>query len=512
MSKIVIIVCVLIALCSCHDGADNPYKELSIDSFSTLKADKYAIDAKKIRININKLSYRDGISLTTDRFIRNYYSNEEPFIWISRIGVYDRADSLIQIIKKADRYGIDKSMLRVTEIEKDLKCFRTLDVSSGKNDINHVMARLEYNLTKAYLRYLTGIKFGFINPDHLYNNLEKDTIDSINTRYRQLSELRVERPDNDFFRQMICEAFNDNINKQLSEIHPKSILYEKLINRLNNDKLSYKDRMKTNCNIERCRWRFKILSGQNTTDKLVEVNIPSYSLMAKEKDHTLSMRVACGTIKHKTPLLSSKIVRMDINPQWIIPKSIAKGFIGRHEYMHKMGMFVIDKKEGKLPAEMASYKKLMEGEQYIVQAGGPKNSLGRIIFRFDNGFSVFLHDTSSPWLFQRTYRALSHGCVRVEKPYELAIFLLNDKDEKLEDKLKYSMTVEFVNDNDSIAKQKKVKIDRKRIINSLSVKPAVPLVITYYTIYFNNKGELIEYQDVYGYDKVLADKLDPFVK
>ena len=154
----------------------------------------------------------------------------------------------------------------------------------------------------------------------------------------------------------------------------------------------------------------------------------------------------------------------------------------------------------------------MEGEQYIVQAGGPKNSLGRIIFRFDNGFSVFLHDTSSPWLFQRTYRALSHGCVRVEKPYELAIFLLKDKDEKLEDKLKYSMTVEFVNDNDSIAKQKKVKIDRKRIINSLSVKPAVPLVITYYTIYFNNKGELIEYQDVYGYDKVLADKLDPFVK
>ena len=102
--------------------------------------------------------------------------------------------------------------------------------------------------------------------------------------------------------------------------------------------------------------------------------------------------------------------------------------------------------------------------------------------------------------------------MRVEKPYELAIFLLKDKDEKLEDKLKYSMTVEFVNDNDSIAKQKKVKIDRKRIINSLSVKPAVPLVITYYTIYFNNKGELIEYQDVYGYDKVLADKLDPFVK
>lgn len=72
----------------------------------------------------------------------------------------------------------------------------------------------------------------------------------------------------------------------------------------------------------------------------------------------------------------------------------------------------------------------MNGGQYIIQAGGPKNSLGRIIFRFDNNFSVFLHDTSSPWVFQRERRTVSHGCVRVEKPYELALFLLDDVDEK----------------------------------------------------------------------------------
>ena len=89
------------------------------------------------------------------------------------------------------------------------------------------------------------------------------------------------------------------------------------------------------------------------------------------------------------PLLASKITRMDVNPQWIVPKSISKGFWGNYAYMHQWGMFVFDNRKGKLAPEEVSPLKIAQGEQYIIQAGGPKNSLGRIIFRFDNGFSVF---------------------------------------------------------------------------------------------------------------------------
>ena len=71
------------------------------------------------------------------------------------------------------------------------------------------------------------------------------------------------------------------------------------------------------------------------------------------------------------------------------------------------------------------------------------------------------------------------------------------------------MTVELVNDNDSL---KKRKIDRKRIINSIPVKPPIPLFITYYTIYWNDNGELTDFQDVYEYDKVLSEQLKPFVE
>ena len=510
MSQIIFyLACALIVFSSCSGNKDHDDGKISLEDFSKLYDDDYSIDEETIRKNISKMARWDGIMLSTDRHVNEYYSEGEPFIWINRLGTYGRADTLLGIIQKAGCYGFSTSMLKVSQIRKDLDRIKNLEVDNGENDVNAVLARLEYNLTKAMMRYSVGLRFGLVNPDYLYNNIEEYQADSTTTRFRQLSDLGTERPGKAFYRQVITKACNDSIGDFFSKLHPKSKLYESLLKRLNNNNLTNVERMKTICNIERCRWRLKILSGQHPFDKYVEVNIPSFSLKAVGKDNVMSMRVGCGTVKYKTPLLTSWITRMDVNPQWIIPKSISKGYVGNYEYMHKMGMFVLDKKEGKLPPEEASLSKVMNGEQYIIQAGGPKNSLGRIIFRFDNNFSVFLHDTSSPWLFKRERRAVSHGCVRVEKPYELALFLFKEKNHELEEKLKYSMTVELVNDNDSL---KKRKIDRKRIINSSPVKPPIPLFITYYTIYWNDNGELTDFQDVYEYDKVLSEQLKPFVE
>ena len=129
----------------------------------------------------------------------------------------------------------------------------------------------------------------------------------------------------------------------------------------------------------------------------------------------------------------------------------------------------------------------------VVQRGGKGNSLGRIIFRFDNNFSVYLHDTSSKGVFSRTDRGVSHGCVRVEEPYELAKFMLEDKDERILDKIRYSMTA------DSLA-------DKSMVIGSIKVEPLIPLYITYFTLYPMAHGDgsrIEEYADVYGYDRVI---------
>lgn len=512
MSRIILsfyLFCILITFSSCNGNDENRLRNL--DEFSKLSNNDYVINSQLIRKNINKLIKNDGVLLAADRHVIKYYSENRPFIWIYRLGVYNRADTLLKIIQEADFHGFGTKMLKISQIKKDLERIKNLNVSpqGSLDNINVIMARLEYNLTKALFRYSVGLRYGLINPNYLYNNLETYYIDSTSTRFRQLSDLKVERPDNKFYASVIIKAQNDSLKELFSSIHPQGNLYKKLIEHLNNHRLSNKDRLKTLCNIERCRWRFRILPKTESYKKYIEVNIPSFSLRAIDNKNILTMRIGCGMINFKTPLITSKITRMDINPQWIIPKSIAKGIAGNFQYMHKMGMFILDKKLGKLPPEKASYNKIMNGEQFIIQAGGPKNSLGRIIFRFDNNFSVFLHDTSSPWLFKHEKRAISHGCIRVEKPFELALFLLNNKSKELKDKLRYSMTVEFMNDNDSLNKK---KVDKKRMINSVSVNPPIPLFITYFTKYLNENGQLTDYEDIYEYDNALYDKLKPFVE
>ena len=494
---------------SCHEKVGRPNQDFTLDAFSKFGDERFRFDIHEIRKNIVRLIDEDNVRADIKRQVRKYYLDGNSFIWIDRNGIYRRADSLFSVISMASKYGLSERMIRIFQIGKDLELMHNLDVDGTENKINAVAARLEYNLTRAYFCYSSYIRFGIINPDYFYNNLEKYEVDSVTTKFRRLSELHVERPDSAFYALAVTKAFNDSVCEFVATLHPRNKLYYKLLERLNDKRLSNENRFKVLCNIERCRWRLKNLSGKAAFSRYAEVNIPSFSLRAINGDNVLQMRVGCGTLKNKTPLLFSQITRMDINPQWIVPKSISKGFIGDFAYMHRMGMFVFDKKKGKLPPEQIEYEKVMNGEQYVVQAGGPKNSLGRIIFRFDNSFSVFLHDTSSPWIFQRERRAVSHGCVRVEKPYEFAKFLLGDIDEKTDEKLKYSMTVKLVNDNDSL---KKRNIDKKKLINSLYVKPSVPLFISYYTIYYGNDSQLVDYQDVYGYDEALAEHLKPYME
>lgn len=89
---------------------------------------------------------------------------------------------------------------------------RTLQIDGESGDINMLMARLEYNLTKSYLRYSSILRFGISNPDYLYNNFEKLENDSVSERYRQLSDLKIERPNAEFIQQALAKALNDSIN------------------------------------------------------------------------------------------------------------------------------------------------------------------------------------------------------------------------------------------------------------------------------------------------------------
>jgi murein L,D-transpeptidase YcbB/YkuD len=493
---------VVMLLMACQEKDTHSNKDLTIEAFSAMKTPSFAINSQIIRKHLSNIQRTDTGRMTVDREIRSYYRHEQPFLWINRHGVDAQADSLVGWLEKVGETDINPAIYRVERIKKDLAKLRSLSLTD-EEDINKVMARLEFNLTRAYLRYACCQHFGYVNPNYTLNHCAVKDSDSTHVTYYHVFDVEMSHPSAAYYQKAYDIVNHDSVGQFLNDIQPSGKMYRQLVDYLRTKNPQGEQRQKVLCCIERCRWQ--TTDSPEKHDKYVVVNIPAYLLYAYGEDSVLTMRVGCGKLDTRTPLIHSNIKRMDLNPKWFVPKSIAKGIVGRIGYLKKNNMYIHDKKEGKLPPEQASYSRIMEGKQFIVQEGGPGNSLGRIIFRFDNNHSVYLHYTNTPWVFQKSVRAVSHGCVRVEKPFDLAVFLLKKKDSDLIEKIRYSMEADLnPNDNES---DEKVVIDRDMLVNSVTVEPEIPVFISYFTCYPSSDGELRYYKDVYGYDEAIWKEL-----
>lgn len=509
---------------SCQENVVNPYQSIDLQALEDMKSSGYALNSHKIRSYLGTLVKLDKDSMQTDHRTRSYYLKDGAFLWIDRHGLDSRADTLLKYLGTVEQMGFNKKKFSVPQIEKDLQRIRQLEfVEDGDTiDINQVMARLEYHLTKAYLRYSVGQRFGFVNPTYLLNRLdEKETTNGNqcdSTNYEILFDVPIEHASNGFYQLAFSKVQNDSISDFLKTIQPKDKLYQRLLTRLKDEQIGDGEKAKLVCNLERCRWRMKKFNG--FPQKYVFVNVPAFKLYAHDGKDILPMRVVCGKFKTKTPLLTSNIKRMEINPQWIIPKSIVEKEVLRHagnkQWFDNHRYTIRHRRTGKkIEPYCVSWSMLKSGDYMVVQEGGKGNSLGRIIFRFDNQFSVFLHDTSSPGVFGRDNRGASHGCVRVQKPFDLAVFMLKDKDKKTIEKISYSMTADvskkkietYIDPETGDVVESKDTLDKDKLIKTLDVSPEVPVYILYYTIYPDENNELKEYNDVYGYDRVIAGQL-----
>ena len=508
-SSSVLFFCVFLVACHEKGSIERPLP--TSETVSQLAEQSYRLDNSKIRKQLDLLARADRGSLVADSRTRRYYRDGGNLLWIDRFGVDKRADSLLAYLNTVEEMGFSKRVFVVGQIERDLQRIRTLDVDTGIRDVNRVMARLEYNLTKAFLRYTAGQHFGFTNPTQIFNNLDIREQDSVRTTYRGLFDIPIKRPPKDFYSTALRKVYNDSVSIFLRESQPQNALYARLIKHFKGKNLSEADRVRLLCNIERSRWRQNDYPQNHR--KYVLVNVPSYHLDAVEGDSVLTMRMACGTLNTKTPLLHSHIMRMDVNPQWIIPRSIIKkeviGHAGNPGYFERHRYFILKRSSGRRvdPASVSAGM-LLNPDYFVVQEGGEGNSLGRVVFRFNNNFSIFIHDTSSKWAFDRGSRSVSHGCIRVQKPFELAVFLLDKKDKTLIDKINYSMQADLSKPKEG--EEKRTRVDYRRLVNSVKVNPNVPLFITYYTLYPDVTGKMQKYADVYGYDKVLYQYLRDF--
>lgn len=236
-------------------------------------------------------------------------------------------------------------------------------------------------------------------------------------------------------------------------------------------------------------------------EKYIWVNLPAYYLYVWDHDSVaIESKIICGKPVTRTPLLYSVISDMVVYPNWTVPPSIiTKQLLPKLKnnpyYLSQIGLRLEKVNGDPVNPGTINWNKYKKGIPFKVrQASGDDNALGIMKFNFNNPFSVYLHDTNQRYLFKNAERALSHGCVRVQKWEELAYFIAsNDSiNAKPDETLRYNA--------DSI-KNWLANKQKRRIM----VKNGIPLFIAYFSC--EVKGEKIRfYDDIYGDDKLMREK------
>jgi murein L,D-transpeptidase YcbB/YkuD len=231
------------------------------------------------------------------------------------------------------------------------------------------------------------------------------------------------------------------------------------------------------------------------------VNLPGYYLEVWDTDTMVfDSKIICGKPETRTPILNSIISDMVTYPTWTVPTSIiAKQYLPKlkknSNYLAKLGLKLRNNKGEDIDPASISWDKYSKGIPYkVMQGSGDDNALGVMKFNFENPYAVYLHDTNQRYLFKKTSRALSHGCVRVQEWEKLAFYLAkNDSiNLKIGDTLRYT--------TDSIKSWLALK-KHKRI----NVKNEIALFINYFSCE-GKDGRIKFYEDIYGEDKALREK------
>ena len=246
-------------------------------------------------------------------------------------------------------------------------------------------------------------------------------------------------------------------------------------------------------NLERWRWL-----PQDLGQRHIIINIAAFELDVVENENTaLNMRIVVGKEYRRTPVFSDTMRYLVLSPYWNVPPSIAKKdklpLIQKDpNYLEQQHMHVfpgwgangreVDPKTinwSSITANGLSYR--------FRQDPGPWNALGGIKFMFPNKYNVYLHDTPSKELFNKTKRTFSSGCIRIQKPLELAEYLLRG--------------------DQTWTREKIMAAIEKRVEQTVRLPAPISVHLLYWTVAANEDGSLSFYKDIYGRDTLLDEAL-----
>lgn len=248
--------------------------------------------------------------------------------------------------------------------------------------------------------------------------------------------------------------------------------------------------------LERFRW----LPEPYVNPRLM-VNLPEFVLRGYTPEHTLdfTMRVVVGQVmgEHQTPVFAHMMKYIIFRPYWNVPVDIARKELVPHMtatkgYLESKNYEVVNSKGQLVPNY--TVKQVEQGGLMVREKPGPKNSLGLVKFMFPNQYDVYLHSTPAVGLFSRTRRDFSHGCVRVQKPEELAAWLLDGQKDKDGEDWDIDKVHEAMTEGDDN--------------HQVNLKTPVPIVIFYMTAEVEEDGTVHFFNDIYGYDAAMQKVLE----
>jgi murein L,D-transpeptidase YcbB/YkuD len=247
-------------------------------------------------------------------------------------------------------------------------------------------------------------------------------------------------------------------------------------------------------NLERARWVL-----DDIEDDFILVNIAGFeAYLVQDKEVVWQTKVQVGSQFHQSPVFRDEMKYLVLNPTWTVPYSIAtKEMLPQiksdPDYFAKRDFDLKDRNGKFIDPNSVDWSQVSARNfgYWLVQRPGPGNALGRVKFMFPNDHAVYLHDTPSKYLFNRAERAFSHGCIRVENPFDFAEQLLG-KDGWTQEKFQDALDSEET--------------------QTVMLSTPLPVLLLYWTAVVRQDGTVVFYNDVYERDRAISDALDePFV-
>ncbi|MFE3867542.1 murein L,D-transpeptidase [Flavobacterium sp. LS2P90] len=288
------------------------------------------------------------------------------------------------------------------------------------------------------------------------------TIGQIRQRLTVTGDLKQDSKSNVYDNELMAGILN---YKKRNGYQPNYLITNWQVQRMNLPIQKYIQSITVN--MERCRWIDPELTNAN---EVIFINIPAFQLIyIKNGKKELESNLLVGKNITETVVFSSYITSIVFSPYWNIPQSIVENelsiaLFADKDYLAKHNM---ESNKGK-----------------VRQKPGGKNPMGLVKFMFPNSNDIYLHDTPSKSLFEFNYRALSHGCINMDKGKDLAQLLLK-KDPQ--------WPVERIADAMKGEKETTYRLKNK-----------IPIYIGYFTTWVDDKGNIHFYEDIYNKDEKLA--------